>query len=57
MNPKKYLIFYDWKPGMNGYYTYYEKFETNSFLIMLLKFFFLKLKYDIVDIEYRNGRN
>lgn len=54
MNPKKYIIFYDWRPGMNDYYTYYEKFETNSFLIMLLKFFFLKLKYDIMDIEYSN---
>ena len=55
MNPKKYLIFYDWRPGRNGHYIYYGKFETNSFLIMVLKFLFLKLKYDIVDIvEYRN---
>lgn len=53
MNPKKYLIFYDWKPSITGHYNYYKRFETNSFLVMILKFFFLKLKYDIIDVEFR----
>lgn len=53
MNPKKYLIFYEWRPGSSGYFTYYGKFETNYFLIMVLEFFFLKLKYDVIDVEFR----
>jgi hypothetical protein len=53
MNPKKYIISYDWKSYLNGHYSYNENFETNSFLIMIVKFLFLKLKYETIDIEYR----
>lgn len=54
MNPKKYMISYDWKRLRDGGYGYYEHFETNSFLIMIIKFLLLKLKYETIDIEYRN---
>ena len=53
MNPKKYMISYDWKRLRDGGYGYYEHFETNSFLIMAIKFLLLKLKYETMDIEYR----
>lgn len=53
MNPKKYFIMYDWKPNLNGHYSYHENFETNSFLVMIIKFLLLSLKYGTIDIEYR----
>ena len=52
MNPKRYIIFYDWKPCLTGY-NYYERFETNFLVVMVIKFLMLRLKYDIIDVEFR----
>lgn len=54
MNSKKYFIMYDWKPNLNGHYSYHENFETNFFIVFFVKFIILKLKHNIIDIEYRN---
>ena len=56
MNPKKYIIQYDWNEGRDGHFMYFGYFETDWFIVALFKFLQLKFKYDIIDVHYNSTK-
>ena len=57
MEPKKYLLSYDWKEGRDGHFFFHDHFETDSFIKFLCKFVLLSIKYEIIDVQYRNFKD
>lgn len=57
MYQKRYVIRYDWAQLRVRGYGYYDYFETDHFLVFLLKFLLLKRKYKIMDVYYRDDRD
>ena len=53
MGQDKYLIQYDWR-NPQGTYIFCQNWSTNSFIRFLFKFIVISLKYEIVDVQYRN---
>lgn len=54
MQPKKYILQYDWKDGREDRFMYFGYFDPDWFMVALFKFIQLKLKYDIVDVHYNS---
>lgn len=52
MESSKYLISYDWR-APRGMYVYMQHFETNWFVVAIIKLCLLKFKYDIIDLYMR----
>ena len=52
MGSSKYLISYDWR-APRGIYVYMQHFETNWFVVAIIKLCLLKFKYDIIDLYVR----
>ena len=36
MEPKKYLLSYNWKEGRDGHFFFHDHFETDSFIMAIL---------------------
>lgn len=53
MYSDKYLISYDWRNPM-GTYVFCNHWSTNSLLKFVFKFVYLSLKYEVIDVQYRN---
>lgn len=45
MNPKKYMLHYDWRENRNGQFMFYGHYETDSFVLALIKFVRLRFRY------------
>jgi hypothetical protein len=53
MEPKKYLLSYDWKEGRDGHFFFHDHFETDSFIMALLVFISLRRRYSTISVDYR----
>ena len=53
MNQDKYIIQFDWR-NPQGQYTFCQYWSSNSLLKFLFKFVVLSVKYEIIDVQYRN---
>jgi hypothetical protein len=53
MNPKKYLISYDWKEGRDGKFFFHDHYETDSFFMALFMFIALRMRYSTISVDYR----
>ena len=53
MNPKKYMLHYDWRENRNGQFMFHEHYETDSFVLALIKFVRLRFRYSTISIDYR----
>lgn len=56
MGGDKYLISYDWRNPM-GIYVFCNHYSTNSLIKFVFKFICLSLKYEVIDIQYRNFKD
>ena len=56
MYQDKYLISYDWRNPM-GMYVFCNHYSTNSLLKFVFKFIYLSLKYEVIDVQYRNFKD
>ena len=53
MEPKKYMISYDWRDGRDGHFFFHEHYETDSFFKALFKFIALRRRYSTISVDYR----
>ncbi len=56
MPQDKYFISYNWC-NPRGTYVFFNHWSTNSLLKFVVKFVYLSLKYEVIDIQYRNYRD
>ena len=56
MSQDKYLISYDWR-NPRGTYVFCNHWQGNSLIKFIFKFVYLSLKYDVIDIQYRNFKD
>lgn len=56
MQQDKYLISYDWR-NPRGMYVFCNHWSTNSLFKFACKFIYLSLKYEVIDIQYRNFKD
>ena len=56
MYQDKYLILYDWR-NPRGTYVFCNHWSTNSLFKFVGKFIYLSLKYEVMDIQYRNFKD
>lgn len=54
MRPDQYFISYDYQPNRNGEYCYHRNTSTDWFVVFVFKFLWLKRKYKIIDVEFRD---
>lgn len=53
MPPKKYMLHYDWRENLNGPYTFYKHYETDSFVMAVIKFIRLRFRYSTISADYQ----
>ena len=53
MNSKKYMLHYDWRENLSGMFMFHEHYETDSFVLALIKFVWLRSRYSTISVDYR----
>lgn len=53
MDPKKYMLHYDWRGDRNGQFRFHEHYGTDSFVLAIIKFVMLRFRYSTISVDYR----